>query len=171
MSSKWPYMAGIIDGEGSIVIHPQKGGDSYKLDIVVPNTSIELIKWILGNFGGRFTTLYPENSHGFNRKPLHRWRLSGMKNRETFLLGILPYLVIKKKQAQLALDYCRLGYGKTEERKELAATCSLLNRGDLSLTTNTLNTGNTVKIESELHGDMQSALGVIQGVEDVSTLA
>lgn len=166
MHSKWPYMAAIIDGEGSIVIYPNGSTKySYNSEIVVPNTSLKLMEWLVANFGGRYSVLYPKDSHGYNRKPLYRWRVSGKKNRENLILGVLPYLVIKLEQAKTMLEFERLGYGEQLKRSELSKKCCGLNRGEESLTTNTSNMGNenSLKIESELVGDHESAPDVNQG--------
>lgn len=132
--TKWPYVAAMIDAEGSICIY--KSGQ-YNVDIVIPNTSLKLMKWLVLNFGGRFNAFQPENLQGFNRKVLYRWRPSGKKNRENFLLGIIPHLIIKLEQAKIVLEFERLGYGEQEKREELRSKCSFLNRGE-SVTTNTL---------------------------------
>jgi hypothetical protein len=82
--------------------------------------------------------------------------------------------VVKIEQAKLALEFLRIGDNVKfpELRRELAAKCSQLNRGEESLTTNTLNADNkSVMIESELCSDAQSAPVVIQGSEIVSDLA
>ena len=159
MHSKWPYMAAIIDGEGSIVIYPNSSSKgTYNSEVVVPNTSLKLMEWLVGNFGGRYSVLYPKDSHGYNRKPLYRWRISGKKNRENLILGVLPYLVIKLEQAKVMLEFERLGYGEQQKRSELSKKCCVLNRGEESLTTNTSNPlpNEAVKIESELMGDHES---------------
>jgi hypothetical protein len=171
----WSYLAGIVDGEGSIVIYPHKDRKVFTAEIVIPNTSLVLMKWLVSNFGGKFNVFQPKNLHGYNRKLLYRWRASGKKNRENILLGIIPYLVIKKEQAKVLLEFLRLGYGETEKRIEFAKKCSLLNHGDESVTTNMFNVDSTevdsIKIESELIGDNESAHRVICGEENVSSLA
>lgn len=164
-------MAGIVDGEGSIVIYKNSSlVNTYNSEVVIPNTSLTLMKWLMDNFGGRYSTLYPKDSHGYNRKPLYRWRVSGKKNRVNLILGILPYLVIKKRQAEVMLEFERLGYGQQEKRNELAKLCSRLNHGEESLTTNTSNMGTekSLKIESELAGDCESAPDVNQGFDWVA---
>ena len=157
MSTKWPYVAGIVDGEGSIVIYEVKKQKRVECKLTIPNTSYALMKWLIANFGGRFDTFQPEQLHGYNRKALYRWNPSGKKNREIFLLGILPHLIMKKEQAKVALEFDRLGYGEQEKRLEIAKKCSLLNHGDKSVETNTSNTDTvSVKIEPELIGDDES---------------
>ena len=171
----WPYVAGILDGEGSIyVVRGQRSdgcsGERFELGIKISNTDFRLIKWLLHNFGGRFQTdVSNRKGRGFSSlraKLLYQWKLSGSKNKEKFLLGVIPYMIIKQEQAKLALEWVRLGTGWNQEKRAvLAEKISALNHGHLieeSPTTNTLNTPfYGMKIESELHGDMQSEPRVI----------
>jgi hypothetical protein len=151
MNTKWSYVAGIVDGEGSICIYNKSQTRSYCGEIIIPNTSLNLMKWLTDNFGGRYTVFQPEKLHGFNRKVLYRWRPAGKKNRENFLLGILPYLVIKKKQAQLLLDFERLPkLNRWQEddgqKPAFVKQMSLLNHGETSVETNTQDISNTLKM-------------------------
>lgn len=162
----WPYVAGILDGEGTIALcryhQKDRPGEYTRLEIRINNTDFRLIKWLMHNFGGRFQA--QENDRGFkNTRILYSWYLSGKSNKEKFLLGILPHLLLKKAQAQIALDFLRLGSHWDREKKlELAIRCQLLNNPVASPTTNTPNNSNELKIESDLHGDMQSELDVNQ---------
>lgn len=103
---EWAYLDGIIDGEGCIIIHGQKsrkGGKVfvyYTLFINVGNTSFSLLKWINDRFGG---SVFPQTRLA-NRRQVWHWNVAS-KQAEEILLGILPYLVIKKDQAELALRF------------------------------------------------------------------
>ena len=60
-NEKLAYLAGIIDGEGTIVIAKgkiRKGriNHPYSLRLVVMNTDIRLIEWLKENFGGSIHT-------------------------------------------------------------------------------------------------------------------
>jgi hypothetical protein len=169
---RWPYVAGIMDGEGSFSIYFNKHSLTHNARITIGNTSMALIKYLLHNFGGKFYALSPEQLHGFNRRTLYSWRLSGNRNKEAFILGILPHLVIKREQAKLFLDFLRVprcnqwsqkeDVAKNKEvRDALMTKLSALNHVDIPLTTNTLDMDESVlKIEPELHGDVQSDLMV-----------
>lgn len=163
----WPYVAGILDGEGSLSIHKANspGNNSYRVQIVIYGTSIKLMKWLLGNFGGTFYSR-DNNPSGWGKtshRRIHKWNLSGRKNKENFLLGVLPYLIIKDEQAKVALEFVRLGNSQVPEiRKRLEEKMKFLNRGGSSLTTNTSNSSPEEKIESELMGDHESEPVVTQ---------
>lgn len=117
------------------------------------------MEWLVSNFGGVF--YYTDLKHD-GWKNRYNWRPTGLKNKDILLLGILPYLILKREQAILALSYIRLnGRGTKEQYVSLAERCSFLNQKGRSVETNTSDTS-TVKIESELVGDNKSELAVTQ---------
>jgi hypothetical protein len=167
VSNIWPYLAGILDGEGCICLYGSEVSDCKfhsSLQVMIYNTSLRLMRWLVKNVGGKY---YTRTANGYGKKPgktQYVWHPSGAKNREKFLLGVLPYLVIKEEQAKVALEFLRLGlYTKDPDaRKALVARCIQLNRGEESVETNTLNDSQESKRESELIGDDKSAPAVTQ---------
>jgi hypothetical protein len=159
----WPYLAGIVDGEGTICANKRAQGD-FQLQVAIYNTSLFLMKWIVKHVGGRY---YVRSLIGYGKKPgriQYMWLPSGKKNRENFLLAILPYLLLKREQAILALEFLRLPYGSPEQRQKIANSIRTLNRQDNSVETNTQDSSqNELKIESELTGDCKSDPVVTQG--------
>jgi hypothetical protein len=166
--NKWPYLAGIIDGEGTISISRNGSTANYPkvvLDITIVNTDERLMKWLITYFGGRYYMRNRQDS------PKHKfsffWRLTGKANKEKILLGILPYLVLKREQALLGLECLRLGFHERnpEARYELMLKCQALNKkGPSTPETNTQEVPeNGTKIESVLNGDIKSDPAVTQG--------
>jgi hypothetical protein len=162
MSDKtdWSYLAGLVDGEGHIALlknrhHRQAEGFVLTLTIGITNRSLPLMKWLIQKFGGVY---YHRSSENPNWADRYDWSPKGKKNKEEFLLGILPYLIIKREQANVALQFLRLdGEINPTKRQELCNQLCELNRRGKSPTTNTSNIGsNAVKIESELMGDHES---------------
>lgn len=104
----WPFMAGIMDSEGSISIGQQtkKGRIYYSVRIQVANTDRRLIDWIISNFGGAKILEIKKNSFSPGSK-VYRWYLYGRENQEAFLLGILPHLVIKKELSRIGINFLR----------------------------------------------------------------
>jgi len=154
-------VAGLVDGEGTICANKRTQGD-YQLQVAIYNTSLKLMRWLVERVGGRFYVRSCKSWNGKEGKPQYMWLPSGKRNREEFLLAVLPYLVIKTEQAKLALEFLRLPYGSSVQREELAQKISLLNRREESVTTNTLNGSEEPKIESGLAGDSKSAPVVTQ---------
>jgi hypothetical protein len=167
-----------MDGEGHITIGRSRpaedavrarpsGGRSrcngtwhFILNIGMTSTDERLIKWIELHFGGKH---YTDKRHQQNWKPALRWRVLGRKAQERLLLGILPYLVIKKEQAGLALDFIRMdGREDQAARTFFYERFMTLNRRGVSPETNTSAIPDGMKIEPGLHGNMQSVAVVIQ---------
>lgn len=175
----WAYVAAMVDGEGSLsltmtYIKDRKGNPYPAFDCKtdISNTSKELMDWIQSRFGGK---VYLSVKHISKKarangqkslKPCYRWYCDGQDHQEDFVLRIIPFLVIKKEQAKIVLEYVRLRRngrkGQREKRLELHFKMKALNKVGESVTTNTPNTSPEVKIESELCGDVQSGPGVIQ---------
>ena len=170
--ANWPYLAGMIDGEGHIGITKgcrywtNKDGvktkyPAYTLQISVANNSLVLMKYLISHFGGVYYTHTRKNP---NANIGYTWLPKGIKNKEKLLLCAIPYLVIKRKQAELALQFIRMdGETNPNKRQSLYESFLQLNRRGVSPTANALNSSeNELKIESDLIGDYESAPVVIQ---------
>ena len=152
-TNKWSYLAGVFDGEGSVGIGFHKLNSSTHLVVSLSSTNIELMKWCIKNFGG----VYYVQSRG-NFRTEYKWMPKGKKNREVFFLGILPYLIIKRQQVLLALEYDRLESHNPELRMQMREKMSSFNKGSLTTNTQDVITSQQVmtKIESDLTGDRES---------------
>lgn len=166
--SKWPYLAGILDGEGTICMWNMNNAKGYQhitYSVVVYGTSLNLMKWLVLNFGGKY---YLRTKTNLSKKPQYAWHPSGKKNKERILLGCLPYMVIKKEQAKVVLEFLRIKEQEKnpELRLKLLEKCKRLNREEESSTTNMMNNdepeGDSLKIESELISDNENDPVVIQ---------
>lgn len=103
------YLAGIVDGEGSICIverpaKPQCGEVTPTfLDFVkIGNTDYRLLAWISEKTG--LGTIYTETRRKPNSRQMHAWHVSS-KQCVKFLERVHPYLVIKKEQAALIFSF------------------------------------------------------------------
>lgn len=96
------YTAGIIDGEGCINISRRQGKhQSTRLQVSVVNTNEWLCQWLKMQFGG---IVRSRRAYKPNHKPSYSWQL-GHKKASEFLRLILPYLNIKKPNAEIAIAY------------------------------------------------------------------
>lgn len=101
------YLAGIIDGEGSIGIYrsgPHRGCAANRLVLVVTITSTTLIllEWcqkIVGD--GKIALKRQKND---KHRACWEWKIRNCKASRMLSL-ILPYLVIKKQQAVTAIKF------------------------------------------------------------------
>lgn len=102
------YLAGIIDGEGSIYIgnfssNPKTGTLHYQTNMEVTNTDENLIKWLMDTFGGRSTKYTSKQTPKNSRRPVFRWIVSG--ELLTHLCHLLfPFLIIKKRQCEIMIE-------------------------------------------------------------------
>lgn len=102
------YMAGILDGEGSLTIgnyssNTETGDKHYQVNIAVCSTDKILIDWIVEVFGGYQGTYTPNQMSRNGRKQVHRWQCSS--NRLLHICEIcLPFLTIKKRQAEILIQ-------------------------------------------------------------------
>lgn len=152
------YIAGIIDGEGtiSVTMHHQKIksgiGEQILHKVAVSNTEVRLLEWLVGTTGlGAVKVASKSKTTKLARfditknKPLFIWGLWGNSIRQ-LLPEIIPYLVIKQRHATLMLDsleqtknrkgreYCGMdkGFPLTDKAKErrrwIVAEMKWLNR-------------------------------------------
>lgn len=90
------YIAGFFDGEGCIRVD-SKG----YLTTIVTNTDVRPLQLFLDVFGGTMCI----HSHATTiRKKAYRWSIKSEAVPE-FLEMILPYLICKKEEALLALEF------------------------------------------------------------------
>ena len=103
------YLAGIVDGEGCITItENMKGGRNYyRLVLDITNTSYDLMQWLEDTFSHTIRTSYYRST---NRTDMYGWTASGNQAQDLLRL-ILPYLIIKKPQAEIALEMNIAPYG------------------------------------------------------------
>ena len=143
--TKWSYVAAMVDAEGGIflsrtTLYTSKGNPyyGYDLKVSIANISVRLMKWLVKNFGGEFR---PKQMGKLGTHQCYEWFVSGGYNRlEWFILGILPYMLIKRDQANVALQFIRLdGKQNPQKRAELHAKMLSLNSGKIP-TTNTSST-------------------------------
>jgi len=101
----YPYWAGIIDGEGSMTIKVQHlphctFGKNHQLLIKVGMCNREIPETLHGLFGGSFVIKHPEGSRGY----VYTWSITA-KKALAFLLRIRPYLIVKKRHADLLIEF------------------------------------------------------------------
>lgn len=98
-STQAAYLAGLIDGEGSIVLYMRR--DVVAMRVMVSNTHRGVLDWIqsLTGVGQTFNTR-PETA--LNKASFQWW--CNADAAESVIKQIHPYLIIKKTQAELALE-------------------------------------------------------------------
>jgi hypothetical protein len=88
------YMAGIVDGEGTVYYREKTGS----LRVSVTNTHRPLLDWIAERWGGSVNDELNYTGDGCTRKPKWRWTLSGGPA-VVLLRELLPRLIVKAERA------------------------------------------------------------------------
>jgi len=101
------YTAGFVDGEGSIQINPAKSGKKsyWGLTIQTTNSDKDVLEYLRNEWGGIGTVTGYKPNKSKNRS--YNWRIYS-KEAELFLNKLFPYLIIKKEEARLALEFRKL---------------------------------------------------------------
>lgn len=101
------YLAGFFDGEGCIKISRShttvSGSPRYNLSIKVGNINQEVIKAFGDRWGGKYYIL-PESVKRGNRQIFYEW-FANSKVSKIVLNEMFPYLIVKKIEAKVALDF------------------------------------------------------------------
>lgn len=97
-AAKLGYLAGIIDGEGSIFLTKQNVPT-----IEVGNTDFRLIQWLTKEIGGDFKV---KSETRPNHKTAYVWYIRLTMDILNILKSTMPYLIIKKENAQKLLNFC-----------------------------------------------------------------
>ncbi len=112
------YIAGFFDGEGCVNLKvftktsgKQKGQICSEMTIEVSNNDFSVLKFINERFNGRITKRY-------DLKHPHTLRMES-KKAVHFLQNIYPYLITKKEQARIGIEFQSLiGWSGKKVTKE-----------------------------------------------------
>lgn len=103
-STELAYLAGIIDGEGSIsTLKKQRHSASRtgrRWVVTVANTHEPLLQWLL-SFGG---AIHSNGPSSLSKRPCWRWQVVAMRDSLALLESIRPYLRIKAEKADQAIE-------------------------------------------------------------------
>lgn len=116
----WARAAAFIDGEGNIHINRRGAEGKHRghyLKVTVTNTDPRLLLWFKQKFGGAV------NGSGKRQKSNHRqafrW-LCSCRTAAEVLRGCLPYLLLKRDQAEIALAFQSTLRGPTGRGQKVA---------------------------------------------------
>lgn len=99
------YIAGFLDGEGTICLERNKRPDgfySYGFRISFKNTNLGVLEWIKEKIGGG--GISADNRNHKVWATAYSLKIPSSLSVET-ALTLLPYLVIKRQQAEMLIEY------------------------------------------------------------------
>lgn len=102
------YIAGLVDGEGTIDIRRHKKDYKFTADMQVPrlrvgNTNRQVIEWLSAKLGGTISINRSNEKHGHKRA--YNYSLENAKTLRWLLPQIIPCLIIKRGKAQELLAF------------------------------------------------------------------
>lgn len=103
LEAELAYLAGIVDGEGTVRIVRHNNGTSqgfYNPQISVGNTSLPLIEWLQSRVQGNICEHRPLKS-----KLFWEWRLCGYTRCIPIAKAILSYSIVKKERLELLIEF------------------------------------------------------------------
>ena len=97
------YTAGFFDGEGCVNIarYLKRGRPYHTLAIIFTNTDFHVLGWLQQRWGGNVSKPTQLNAR---QRPYGHLRLSAGPARP-LLTAMLPYLIVKKSQVEIALQF------------------------------------------------------------------
>lgn len=97
----WEYLAGFFDGEGCICIC--KRGNSHRTLLTINNCNKEVMDKI--DFFLLTSSYRKRKVSTFSRKPIYVIDIREQQQIKVILKGMLPYLIVKKRKAELMIEY------------------------------------------------------------------
>ena len=102
------YIAGIIDGEGSIIMNYDKPKTNPAIQVA--NTNETLMNWLLEKITAGNKTVVHRNRHNPKWQDVYQLYINGIKNVYDICQVLLPYLIIKKEKAEKAITFLKNKY-------------------------------------------------------------
>lgn len=98
------YLAGLVDGEGSIIALKRRDGSVKSYRLQVTNTCIPVLQWCLHVTGiGTLQSKSTQHNALPHYLPCGTWMAYGVKA-ASVIRRILPYLIIKREKAKALLE-------------------------------------------------------------------
>jgi hypothetical protein len=118
------WMAAMIDGEGCIRLKKLSScniarSPSYCVHLIITGTDRKLLDFLVSEFGGSIGKRSVKNS---SHRQSWGWFLYGKRAIE-ILESVLPYLIIKKQQAEMMIEYQKQSIHKNGKKLSASELC------------------------------------------------
>jgi hypothetical protein len=111
LATDWAYAAGFVDGEGCIAVVRNfvraRGKFYYGVAVVVANRDRDVLEWFRDMWSGNVVSV-PGARRALLSSDAWNWRSPTGQSAEFFLRGIRPWLRIKGRQCDNALEMIAL---------------------------------------------------------------
>jgi len=103
------YIAGLVDGEGCIAITRRKlkklKNDKwyYEPQVIISNTKKDMVNFCVSHYGGWIASAIGRIGNR-DYKRIYHWKITGEDMRQ-LLREVLPYLILKRRQARIVLHF------------------------------------------------------------------
>lgn len=128
------YLAGIIDGEGTLTLahrrrNEERGWENIEPHLSISNTDPNLMQYLSQLLGAPF--------YAAREKRNHKWKqsliisISAFVELEALLSRVIPYLVVKRRRAEIMLALVRRRLARlpyTDEDRQMVREFRQLNR-------------------------------------------
>jgi len=154
------WLAGILDGEGSIYISV-KPRQNFGPGISFTNSSLLLMEKVQDVLSAIGVQVVIGIDKAQTRRKSYKIYITTVEGMRTTLVALFPLLTSKKRQATLMLEFLSQRKGSARKRSdgrdfEIAGLISAINRGHFESVETVSNSRESAKIQSELHSDMES---------------
>lgn len=125
------WLAGFIDGEGCVGVYLCKSYKEKKYpkpNVGISNTHKGSMIFVSKLLKQGTAQWYPAKSKGKKYKKCYNVVISGIPSVYPLLKNILPYLIVKKKQAEYTLRWCKLYMNRETIRTKEPDECVELRR-------------------------------------------
>jgi len=112
------YIAGFLDGDGCITISGRH--TTPEPMVLFDNTDPSIIRWLLKKLGSKHNIRRGKPKKG-KWRPTMRVAVTGIADVYYLLKQLLPYLIIKREQAELTLKYCESRLNKVGKRPPITS--------------------------------------------------
>jgi len=122
------YVAGFFDGEGCVCISKSKRKNweyqtrylEYVFSVGIGNTYFPILYFLKDRFGGSLHLNLSGKRKKATYKPFLQWNISGRKAKR-FLEQILPFLIVKKSQAEIGIAFQEFkSFCKVNRKKDIS---------------------------------------------------
>lgn len=123
------YIAGLLDGEGSInILSSRSRCNQFWLSVTIANNHLPTLEWVMAVVDGGAI----KNAHGRMRPsdtaPVYKWQICSRQAAD-LLSKLLPFLRIKREQAEVAIEFQnRLEHNGALSEHEIAVRNALKNK-------------------------------------------